>query len=228
MGTFSSPRDKFVGDLVSEADPDFEKKASPMELSAVKSARKASGKSQEELERAIGVEGEIKADFKIEVHFGPKRTINGPNLLGLKVWLSGKKFHGGGDEICFWCSDTSGTGAGCGNIILPDIIKGGIAYCEVCKRGVVADRLADMIVHRISTRNLSKLVEKLFRKLHSKADIYCKYDPDDIRYKVVVEKMGSLEAHKNRGRLIYPLKNIIRDTSNGASLENRLFALFSA
>lgn len=226
-----SPRDKMRG-LVSEADKNYERDASPNERIAVNASRAAAKKTEAETAKAAGLaanSGEIRADYKIEVHFGAKRTSTGPNLLGLKMWESGKKFHGGGDENMFWCKDTTpGSTAGCGMPIPSSQVRGQVAFCTNCQKGILASKISDIIVHRITTQNLAILVEKLFRDLGSNADIYCKYDASDIRYIAVQRDKGSRFARKNRGKFIYPLKNILRDTSAGASLQKRLYALFSA
>lgn len=184
-------------------------------------------------ETEVTLSGEIRGKFKVEVTFsGPDmdnasgykgRTIHGPNRVGIRLWESGKRFHGGGDELAFWCLSEDGRD-GCGEVIPSDAIRGGVAVCPSCGRAVAAHRLTEMRVGLFSSRNLAKELVKIFRKLGSNADIYLKYHKTDIHYVAMEREKGPEVAARLKGMAIYPLKNIIKDTSNGADLENRFYA----
>lgn len=223
--------------LVGESHENFEKVASQREIVATKAAsraRKAEEKGkgeerQQELEMELGIDGQVRAKYKIEVTFGPQRTTNGPNMVGIIVWESGKHFHGGGDEMAYFCKDNrEGHDEGCWSVISGSNIKSGMAFCPNCQRMVNVELLTNQKIGRVSTRNLVKDLEKLFRQLGSNADIYVKYHYDDPRYRAMAKEKGEKVARRLKGMHIYPLKNILRDTSNGASIDNRFFAFLTA
>lgn len=171
--------------------------------------------------------GEIRAKYKIEVTYTEGRTMKGPNLLGIQVWESGKRFHGGGDEICFFCKDAESE-AGCWGVIPSNNVKGGVAYCPNCERAVNATRLVNLKIGRVTTQNLAKELADLFRKLGTNADIYLKFHKTDIRYIAMERAKGPDVARRLKGMHIYPLKNILKDTSNGADLGSRIFAFLTS
>lgn len=174
--------------------------------------------------RKIMEGGEIRAPFKIEIMFGDKRTSAGPNVSVIQAWESGKRLNGGGDELVYWCKDTE-TDAGCWAPILGDNMSSGLAFCPNCGT-VASERLVGQRFQRVTTENLAKHVANIWRQLGHNADIYCKYDPNDIRVQIMEKKVGSIKAHELRGLFIYPLKNILKDTAAGASVEDRFNSFF--
>lgn len=187
---------------------------------------RASQKTRDEITKQgaeAGLKNPLKAKFKIEVTFGPKRTIPGPNLLGIQIWESGKRLNGGGDDLSFWCQNLKAK-EGCWGVITSDNIRGGIAVCPHCQKMVNANLLTNMKIGRVTTQNLSKLLEHTFRSLGHSADIYLKYDQTDIRVLAMERQKGRNVARRLKGMHIYPLKHIIKETANGASLRDRFFA----
>lgn len=215
--------------FVGEADPNFDNLADEATKRAVQAAKTAQekGLTGEDAETNLSGKIEIRAKFKIEVFFGPDRTIAGPNLCQLSVWESGKRFHGGGDELAFFCQDVEGP-EGCGHIITSNCIQGAIAVCPGCQRAVLATRLTTGRIGRVSTRRLAQDIETLFHQLGSNSDLYCKYDRTDIRYKAMLADKGPEKARRLRGLHIYPLKNILKDTAYGADLVKRIHAFLTA
>jgi hypothetical protein len=178
--------------------------------------------ADKELQIAATV-ADIRAKYKIEVTFEKNRTSQGPNLLGIQVWESGKRFNGGGDELAFFCKDVK-SDEGCFGVITSDFIKGGVAYCQTCNKGVVADRLTNMILGKVSSQALAEQLAKMFRQLNSNADILIKYHKTDPRYVSMERAKGPDVAKRLKGMHIYPLKNILKDTSAGADLVKRFKA----
>lgn len=214
---------KQVKGIVSEAHPDFDKLASPEERAAAERARKMPG------EGTVTTSGEIRAKYKIEVRFGPGRTTNGPNVCMVQIWESGKRFHGGGDDKMYWCKNVdNNSDEGCGKHIASSFIRNGIAICPHCKRAINAKLLTGEIIYKNSTKDLAVRLAALWHSLEGSADIYCKYDQTDIRYKAMEAAKGLETARKLRGMHIYPLKNLIKDTSNGAELSGRIVAFLTA
>lgn len=240
--------------LVSEAHPDFDKLASPEQLAAAKRAesqarvaerdadweRTASPEEREErrkqslqrekkgdvaYERQLG--GEIRARYKIEVMFEKGRTTKGPNLCGIQLWESGKKFHGGGDQLMYWCMDTS-SNDGCKAPFSGECIAGPYAVCPSCSKTIQIAKAANMRVLRVSTLKLAEELVRIFHSLGGDADIYLKYHKTDVHYLAMIRAKGPEVAHRLKGMAIYPLKNILKDTSSGSDLAGRFFAFLAS
>lgn len=220
----STIRERLKGvPLVSEADPDFEKKASPEQLRAVERAARTAGKAADEKE--VVVDPVLHAKYKIEVTFTHKRTTKGKNQVGIQVWESGKRFHGGGDQLMFVCTDTTEKdpqkAQGCGGFIYADNIHNGIAFCTHCKRSVVASKLGQLYYMNEPMQRIAERLTELFYKLEAKADILLKFHKSDIRYIAMERAKGPDVARRLKGMAIYPLRNIIKDTAHGADLTKR-------
>lgn len=238
MTTFSrAPRlddqvDTKTYEDVAPVSSDIAKNARGTEMTSLERAHaeameRAKGIDEKDMPRVLP-EPQIRAKYKIEVFYGPKRTATGPNVVKLAFFRSGQKLHGGGDELMFMCRNPKDEREGCGSFIPPDAIRGGVAICPGCKKAIKASSLSEYLIGNFSTRSLSQELAKFWHRLEGLADIYCKYDPTDIRYLVMVKRLGAQRAHQLRGKHIYPLKNIIKDTANGSSLENRFFAFLTA
>lgn len=217
--------------IMSEAHKDYDpSKADPSVRRAIEASNRILDKSHEDVQNELGIaSAEIKAKYKIEIFFGPKRTLNGPNLVLIYVWESGKKLHGGGDDLMFWCLDNKqDSDLGCGKPIPSDCVRGGMAICPHCQMAINADRLTQAKAGRVSTRNLSKHLAEIYYQLNGSADIYCKYDKRDPRVLAQERDVGADKARKLKGLHIYPLKNIIKDTAHGANVADRFFAFLTA
>jgi hypothetical protein len=85
------------------------------------------------------------------------------------------------------------------------------------------------LVGKLSAQPMSRLLARIFRDCGSAADLYIKFHATDIRCRDVAEvkkadhyrkaREDRVEKKENRGLLIYPLKNIIKDTVSGKPLE---------
>jgi hypothetical protein len=178
---------------------------------------------------AVLINGELRAKWKIEVTFLSNRTPKGLNAYGVRIWESGRALNGEGDVLAFWCLNSDpDSNEGCRNIIASEFIRGGVAFCPHCKRTIKADMLTDMVGGNVYMDSLAKYLAGLFRKLNSSADIYLKFHRADIRYIAMGKAKGPEKAEKLKGLHIYPLKNIIKDTSAGADLGRRILAFLSA
>jgi len=165
----------------------------------------------------------IQATYKIEVEFGKGRSTwkHFPGTLSL--YLSGTKLHGGGDEKLYLCPRDDCTG-----VIFPGERLGAQVHCRKCQMMWPETQLVGEIFYRLSPNDWSVVIHRFFVRLDHNADIYLKYHPTDIRYQTAMElarKRGGEAVNKarnNRGLHIYPLKNIIKDTSTGADLLKRI------
>ena len=189
-----------------------------------------------DVEKSLGTK-EIPAAFKIEVTFGPGRTALGPNSCVVQFWESGRRLHGGGDDLMYMCKDRATTKLGCGALFSSDFVTGPFATCPKCKAVISADACVRRLVfrhdkredYRIETKKLAWLLARYWReKLSCNADVYLKFDKTDIRYQAAEKKLGPRKGHELKGLSIYPLKNILADTANGGSLEDRIFAFLTA
>jgi hypothetical protein len=213
---------------VVEVEPDWERKATPAQREARRkeSLRREQKAGETTIVDATGV---VIAKYKVEVTFTHRRRHSGLNECGIRIWQSGSKFHGGGDEGVHWCIDTSEVdprrAQGCRGLIFNEDITGGVAFCRTCQKGIVAAKLSDIYYMNETPAKIALRLNQFFRQLGSNADIYLKFHKSDIRYIAMERAKGPEVARKLKGMAIYPLKNIIKDTSAGADLTNR-FKIF--
>lgn len=192
------------------------------------------------------LQDEIRAKFKLEVQFGKSRTSRGQPFAGvMSAWLSGSKFHGGGDEKIFECPAPD-----CEEWILPHQITQrtvvrkvdgrdveefmSLSYCGKCARIWRSEQTIGERLYKLTEQDWAFAILKMFRRLGMDADIYLKYHPTDVRYQAMMEMARNrggeeiAKARKNRGLHIYPLKNIIKDTKHGSDLYGRIRAFINA
>lgn len=216
----------------SESDQDFDPESLSPEMRRTYDAAQKSFQKEfapdKEIASIMGYDG-VRAGYKIEIMFGPKRTPQGPNAVCIQLWESGRRLDGDADDRMYWCRDvTAGSNLGCGKPIPSGAIHNLVAICPHCQSAIRADKLTGEQFHKITTQNLALKVAQLFQDMKSNADIYCKYDQSDIRYQALLREKGFEKARYLRGLFIYPLKNILKDISAGATLESRFRAFFSA
>lgn len=177
------------------------------------------------------------------------------------IWESGRRFHGGGDEKMYWCGYAKEGGytgdAICGKPIKSSLFGFHHVVCPHCKREsflgpdskkqhieVARNSNKDVAglgripcimgeqLFRLPPQKIAAELERQWRNLECNADIYVKYHPSDIRYRVMEESAKTPDqlekARRLRGLLIYPLRNILRDTLAGASVQKRFLALVTA
>lgn len=205
--------------------------------------------SDEDLKKIV-TGGDVRAGHKIQINFGPGRSGLREFKAIVTIWESGKFFNGDGDGVMYSCLDhrlfekdnttppsalpifrrmqKERTEWGCGHPIGGADMRGPVALCPGCKNMVKCKDLTGQIPFYGTVAELSELVAIIFHLLNDNADIYCKYDRTDIRYKTVEVKNGAEEARKLRGLLIYPYYRILQDIANGSSLESRFRAFFLA
>lgn len=229
--SFVLPSKKMKGlhSTVGEASPDFYATASQEEIQAVERAKKTANMASDEVLKKMGGKEELRAKYKIEVTFVKNRNIRSMNAVGIQIWESGKRFHGGGDELMFWCKDSrKGHDDGCWSPIPGDAIKGGVAYCPRCQKAMNADLLTNMKLGNVYMDTLAKELVGIFHTLQDDADIFLKFHKSDIRYIAMVREKGPETAKRLKGMAIYPLKNILKDTAAGADLFRRFKAFITS
>jgi hypothetical protein len=205
-----------------------------------------------ELSRLLDPNG-IKAKYKIELHFGKDRTTLGLNTCAVLIWESGRRFHGGGDDKMYWCGYKD-----CGKPVRSSTFGPYHLVCPKCQRECFLDphskaehvakaphrsskgmKMEDIPVisgeklMKLPMKKIAEYLTKLWYDLEANADVYVKYHPSDIRFDLKSEGItkvvdGMDKARSSRSPSIYPLKNIIKDTSAGADLARRFLALITA
>lgn len=206
------------------------------------------GSLEKDLESSIKNHDDVKARYKIEVQFGKDRSISAlkPSSGVVMMWESGKFYHGGGDDKMYWCGY-----ADCERPIRSSAFGIYHLVCPHCGRECFLDATSksdhvrkmpdleklpcvfDARFFRLAPRKLAELLSRIWYQLDCNADVYLKYHPSDIRYNVVHDPdtiaIPTLDkARMKRGSMIYPLKNILKDTSAGADIVGRLLAMVTA
>jgi hypothetical protein len=225
-----------------------------MPVEIVTDASEQEAKKQED-EAAKISDSAIVARYKIEIIFNKDRSMSSlkPSVGMMLAWESGKHYHGGGDDQMYWCGYDD-----CNKLMSTDNFAMFSAVCphcrresfldpdsktfhvrEVRKRGDNPAELAKMPiivgqkVFKMTPPKLAELIYKVWMELGSNADIYLKYHPSDIRYSVADDKGAKIsdrltQGRATRGKLIYPLKNILKDTAAGADVQKRFLAMITA
>lgn len=208
-----------------EVSVDDAPKLSEEELYAIKQRTEALDKLLAE---------EQKAKYKIELLFGSARAPSKPTPGALSFWESGSKLHGGGDAKIYICGGKISGASDC-EAFIPDVSNGyGYLMCPQCKTVWQGHEVTGEILARLSMRGWAELLLRYFVKLEHNADIYIKHAREDVRAAARVEQAKQhggeklTRARLGRMKYIYPLKNIIRDTSGGADLLGRFYALLTA
>jgi len=175
-----------------------------------------------------------RAKYKIEIMFSHKRSAREPQAGIVSFWESGSKLHGGGDTKVYLCpSEREGRGR-CLGIIGYDSQGYGHLVCPKCqqvwqgKQGIGEQR------GRWPVQTWAGVLLRYFMQLENNADIYIKVPKYDIRKAAELEQQKQMMGdalnvvRRQKTVYVYPLKNIIKDTSNGADLYGRFKALLSA
>ena len=198
---------------------------------------------------------EIQAKFKIEIIFGKDRSMSNLKCStgAMVLWYSGRKMHGGGDDRMFWCPYKD-----CDKPLVSEAFSLYSVVCPTFHRECFTDAQSKQAhirqlrregkdsrpleqmpivnpikMFKMTPPNIAKFIEKVWRDLGCNADIYLKYHPSDIRYDYLHESEKVIPDHLDNVRrvsvpMIYPLKNIIKDTSAGAEPWKRFLAMITA
>jgi hypothetical protein len=192
-------------------------------------------KRAEAMAKLLG-DKKIIAKYKIEVIFGKARSSSKPTPGAICFWANGTKFHGGGDEKLYLCPGQDLKKNGCTALIHDAYNSSQGAVCPACGNIWNPEQLCGEILYNMSMRKWADVVYRYFRLCDYDCDIYLKFAPQDIRSvtRAQAEKAtwnGSKvlnRVREKRARHIYPLRNIIKDTSAGADLLNRIYAFLVA
>lgn len=214
-----------------------------MAIDVEKVTNRINQRLQEEAEKSAE-EMAKRADYKIQIWFRSNRSIHKPIAYTLSFWESGKRLHGGGDEMMFICRRhqhapkikpfdiamaKQQTVRGCDGLIPGGIAgAGGVIVCPHCHVKHRPDQVGDSIFYRTTADQAATVLATWFRKIGSRADLYAKYNPTDPRSVMMAQNYDYRTAREKKGLTIYPLQNILKDTLNGSSLESRFKAFITA
>jgi hypothetical protein len=190
------------------------------------------------------LEREQLAKYKLEVMFSHRHTMRAPTPGTVTWWESGTKLHGGGDAKLYLCDnsvprDYNGRnleGAGCRQFI-PESAHGlSRIVCPNCMRMWAPEHLVGEIFYRLPIEKWADVLLDWYQRLEMRADIRIKYARMSIKgaqereaeKKLQGDLLNKARSFEQRSVYIYPLKNIIKDTSAGADLRGRILAFLKA
>ena len=193
---------------------------------------------QKALDELLSQEGLAK--YKLEVMFSHKhstRTITGGTV---SWWESGTHLNGDGDSKMYLCDNSVPNsryvGRGCGKFI-PDSANG-LQYivCPHCQMFWKPEFLVGEVYYKLSLEKWADVLHRWYQKLDHRADIYLKHGKMSVRDAQREEEARGLRGElltkarslEQRQGTIYPLRNIIKDTQNGADLRDRIYAFLRA
>ena len=184
---------------------------------------------------------QVRAKYKLEIQFHEARSTNMPFVGVMYFLLNGNKFNGGGDSKVYLCATDT-----CHGIIEPseqvvtnldedpEQIKPAKMLCPKCNTICLAGDLWGERLLRLYSAGWAKAILENFRYLEQNADvsIVLHYSELQKSTKLEIDKQADgdvvREARRVRRKAIYPLRNIISDTANGAELYNRFLAFINA
>lgn len=179
---------------------------------------------------------DVFAKYKIQLMFGSNRSRNNPIKGLITWWRSNLAFHGGGDISIYMCPGKKLGESDCDKFMLVEAHDGEIIHCHSCGTTWRSDVCIDAQYACLSLDKWADLLVFYFKEFESNADIVLKYAPDDIRSmtrkdiegKKYGELLDSARVKRERARAVYPLRNIMKDVSTGASLRARIYSFLTA
>lgn len=172
------------------------------------------------------------AKFKIELMFTSEFSIIKPVQGVMSFWESGSQLHGGGDTIVHFCPGKKLGRNQCEHYI-PDPSHGyGILVCPSCQTVWDGKQVYGQIFARLTVRGWAEAICNYYRKLDMNCDVVIKYHRNDIRAatrgKNSTDLLVETRSSGRRLKRIYKLSSIMRDTSAGSSLYDRMLAFVRA
>jgi hypothetical protein len=170
------------------------------------------------------------------VMFGKKQRNAAITPGILSFWLSGSKFHGGGDEKLYLCPGAYLKKSNCNAMLQESYnVTEGIV-CPACGTIWTHEHVIGELMFNLPMRKWAEVLYKYYRLCDYNCDLYLKHALSDLRTVSLAQveratwkgsqALGS--ARDKRPRHIYPLRNIIKDTSAGADLLGRFYAFLIA
>lgn len=205
----------------------------PIELSADEAAIFA---NKAEAMAKLLADKKVVAKYKLEILFGKARSNKEATPGALTFWASGSKMHGGGDDKLYLCPGRSLQMNDCQAALQESYNAGGQIVCPACGNIWKSEACIGELFFKLTMRGWAEVTYRYFRQFDYDCDIYLKHAREDIRSVALAQKerqtwKGSQmlsSSRDKRARHIYPLRNIVRDTSAGADLLSRFYAFLTA
>jgi len=178
----------------------------------------------------------VVAKYKLEIIFGRVRTARGLTPGAITFWANGTKFHGGGDDKLYLCPGRRKKKSDC-EAVLQAAYNSAIGItCPACGVTWLNDDVIGEIFLNLDMRHWAQAVYNFFCRFECDCDLYLKHSPSDVRSIALAQSqrqtwVGSKnleKARSSRARVIYPLRNIIKDTSAGADPLRRFYDFITA
>lgn len=194
-------------------------------------------------EQLLQAEKELKeqgrAKYKLEILFTHKHHVNNTPTVGtVSFWEGAAAMGGTADAKVYVCSpageqlngETAGKHRCCGKLVPDhcDMSDGsGRIVCPHCSHVWRRQDLVGEVTYNLMLSSWVLVVIDWFQRMSMLADIVMKYHRDDIRVVAAMEQerqrggelLNRARSSTRRMEAIYPLSNIIRDTSNGTTLD---------
>jgi len=178
----------------------------------------------------------VVATYKLELIFGKKRSTAELTPGALTFWASGARFHGGGDDKLYLCPGKRLGRNDCEALLKDEYNSGVGIVCPKCGNIWKNDVVVGELLFNLPMRKWAEVLYTYFRRCDYDCDLYLKHARDDIRAVALAQSakqtwkgsQGLDKARTTRVRIIYPLRNIIKDASNGADLLARFYAFLMA
>ena len=174
------------------------------------------------------------ARYRIEIQFKTQRSMWKPTYGVMSFWESGGKLHGGGCTKLYICRSMGEDDQGC-RAFISDMGNTGMSLiCGKCGRLWNPKDVVGELRFNNTMQDWAQYIYHYYRLLDHNCDICLKHSPDDIRTTTAKEQErqrgGELlrRMRENRGRYIYPLANILKDTQGGADITTRIKAFLTA
>jgi hypothetical protein len=188
-----------------------------------------------------------RGKYSIEVTFDSKRSAlhHAANACVVTIMRHRGDLGGLGGEQMFLCQaqddfethmddegrnlivrKSPGLTVGCGGLIPPEAIDGGVAVCPECKVAWKRMKLATLIGYKATPQLLSEFLGDIFRRAcGSNADFLIYYSPMDPRISALSDGNTYTAMRLARDPAIYPFGHLMRDLGPGADL-NKLIKSF--
>ena len=178
----------------------------------------------------------VVAKYKLEIIFGKVRTGRGLTPGAVTFWANGTKFHGGGDDKLYLCPGRRQRKSDC-EAVLQAAYNSAIGItCPACGVTWPNEEVIGEIFLNLDMRKWALALYNLFCRFECDCDLYLKHAATDVRSIAIAQSKqqtwaGSKnleKARSTRARVIYPLRNIITDTSAGADPLRRFYDFITA
>ena len=181
----------------------------------------------------------LKASYKLEVVFTEARSVHAPFGGIVSAWTNGGFAHGGGDQAVYFCPspvEKNGQTRTCSTPLDLKWISKKMALCPVCRNSIEPKELAGQMFFKLTHQNWALVITRMFVALNNDADIRLVTMGGDLRRLTDAAIKGDKTARPehfgqlrdDRHAVVYPLKNIVKDTSAGADLLGRIRAFLTA